>query len=81
MFNIFKCKTAITENQKLNELIFEVNKLKIELKDIQNAIEKLEIKALESRKLYHKKLNELYGDKETSGGKEEDIYSKVFLPE
>jgi len=72
---------SITEKQRLNDALFEINKIKIELKDIQNNIEKLEIKALESRKLYHKKLKELYGEKELSGEKEEDIYSKVFLPE
>lgn len=68
-------------HKKVNDALFEINLIKIQIKDIQNSMDKLEIKALESRKLYHKKLKELYGDEEKSGGKEEDIYSKVFLPE
>jgi hypothetical protein len=78
--NWFKSEN-ITEKQRLNDALFEINKIKTELKDIQNTIEKLEIKALESRKLYHKKLKEIYGEEEPSGEKEKDIYKGVFLPD
>lgn len=72
MFNLFKK----TENQKINELSYDVSRLKIELKDIRDAIEKLEIKALEVKKLYHKKLNDLYGQEDKKG---KDIYNGVLL--
>ena len=74
VFNWFRKQ----DNHRISELVFDMNKLKVELKDIQEQIQKLEIKALESRKLYHKKLNELYGD---SAEKEKDIYNGVLLPE
>jgi hypothetical protein len=67
-----------TENQRFNEITFDISKLKIEMKELKEQIEKLEIKALEVKKLYHKKLNELYGENES---KEKDIYKGVLLPE
>lgn len=48
-----------------------------EVKDLREQIEKLEIKALESRKIYHKKLKNMFGEE-----KEESETNKnpsVFL--
>ena len=79
MFNLFNNETK-KENLVLREALFDINKLKIDIKDLQNQIDKLEIKALESRKLYYKKLKSIYGDNEIADtDKEKDIYSTMFL--
>lgn len=52
----------------------------VKIRDLEDRMDKLEIKALESRKQYKKKLNQLYGDKEEGDKKEEGLNSSVLLP-
>lgn len=56
-----------------------------ELKELRESLEKLEIKALESRKVYHKKLKNLLEEEESSKEEEEGeakgINNTVLLPE
>lgn len=76
-FSFFKEKTS--PERKILELQDSVDQLGRIIKDIKNDIDKLEIKALESRKIYKKKLNQAFGDDE----KDENIDSRtsVLLPE
>jgi hypothetical protein len=80
MFNFFKKDKVIDADQKFLDVWKAINRLENSNLDIKNSLEKLEIKALESRKLYHKKLSQLYG-KETEEEKPKDLYSSVLLPE
>lgn len=50
--------------KKLIDLGIEFVKIQAEMKEIRDNLEKLEIKALESRKVYHQKLKKLYGEEE-----------------
>lgn len=76
MLGIFKASKEFKD--LLLSLETEVGKIKKDLIDIKEALEKVEIKSLENRKLYHKKLKELY-DKEE--GETKDIYNGVLLKE
>lgn len=55
----------------------KVTILESEIKNIKDSLEKLEIKALESRKVYHKKLQNLFGDEEKKS--ESNLKPSVFL--
>lgn len=48
-----------------------------EVKNIKDNLQKLEIKALESRRVYHKKLQNLFGDEEKKS--ESNLKPSVFL--
>ena len=60
---------------ELSDKMAEVTR---ELKQIKEDIEKLEIKALESRKIYHKKLKQEFGD---DAKDEKSNSNPVLLPE
>lgn len=59
---------------KFSEELFMLHK---EMKELRNDLDKLEIKALESRKIYKKKLQQAFGDDESS----ESSGNAVLLPE
>ena len=78
MFNLFKRNTEETIQRKLLGLSDEIAQLSREVKQIKHDLESLEIKALESRKIYKKKLEKLTDDDEKN-----DIspFNPVILPE
>jgi MoxR-like ATPase len=51
-------------NKKLLSILDDMERIKRDLKEIRNDLDSLEIKALESRKIYKKKLSKLVGDEE-----------------
>jgi hypothetical protein len=76
MFNFFKISARVCDLEKA------FDQLKQEFKMYKDDFEKLEIKALESRKIYGKKLKQ-FVEREEESGKEEDkeTLHSVLLPE
>lgn len=67
--------------KKLLEFSDEIVQLKRDMRDIRDGLEKLEIKALESRKIYGKKLKQMFGDEEKQEDDEtKSINNPVILP-
>ena len=67
--------------RKLIEFSDEIAALKRDMKDIRDSLEKMEIKVLESRKVYQRKLKNLVGDEETEEMSEtKGINNPVILP-
>lgn len=64
--------------EKLVYLEHEVETLKLKFKFLQDKFEDLEIKALESRKIYHKKLKQEFGEEEKKES-ENNIKQSVLL--
>lgn len=76
MFRIFRISARVDELERA------FLQLKQEFGFYKNEFEKLEIKALESRKIYGKKLKQLVErEEESSKEGEKDIYSGVLLPD
>lgn len=68
-------------SKKLIDIEDKLSELSRRLKDLEDNYEKLEIKALESRKIYSKKLKNLVGDEEKSELEEaKSINNPVILP-
>jgi uncharacterized protein YtpQ (UPF0354 family) len=72
MFNLFRISARV------EQLEGALAQLKIEFKYYKDEFEKLEIKALESRKIYGKKLKQILDKEENNEPK--DIYNGVLLP-
>lgn len=67
--------------KKLLEYSDAIAELRREIKDIKDNLEKMEIKVLESRKVYQRKLKNLVGDKEDEEMEEQkSINNPVILP-
>ena len=67
--------------RKLIEFSDEIAALKRDMRDIRDNLEKMEIKVLESRKVYQRKLKNLVGDEEESQMEEtKGINNPVILP-
>lgn len=67
--------------RKLIEFSDEIAALKREMKDIRDGLEKMEIKVLESRKVYQRKLKNLVGDEEDQEmDQSKGINNPVILP-
>ena len=76
---------GINYAKKLIEIEQKQGEFSILLKELRNDLDKLEIKALESRKIYHKKLKNLLGEEESSKEEEDmqqakSINNPVILP-
>lgn len=69
-------KKKDTENMKLTEFSDKFREFSKEMEDIKERLDKVEIKALESRKVYQKKLNALYGDEKKT---DNNLNPSVFL--
>lgn len=64
MFFLKKRQEEQTSNRRLLEFSDEIRELKKELDFVKDKLETLEIKALESRKIYAKKLKNLVSEDE-----------------
>jgi len=73
----FKKTAENAQNTSLSTLHLKVLELSQEIKGLKEQVEKLEIKALESRKLYHKKLKDLYSDEDVKS--ESNIKPSILL--
>lgn len=66
---------------KLLEFSDAIAELRRDLKDIRDNLEKMEIKVLESRKVYQRKLKNLVGDEDKEEMEEQkSINNPVILP-
>lgn len=78
MLNIFRISARVEDLEKaFAQLKLEMTAINGKLKDYANDFEKLEIKALESRKIYGKKLKNLMEIEEKKA--EDDPLDGVFL--
>lgn len=68
--------------RKLAEFSDALADLTRQMKEVRNDLEKMEIKVLESRKVYQRKLKNLVGEEEESSKEEEEksINTGVILP-
>jgi hypothetical protein len=77
MLKLFRISARVEDLEKA------FNQLQQEFKIYKNDFEKLEIKALESRKIYHKKLKQFVerNEKEEESSKEEEkgVVDGIFL--
>ena len=64
-------------HKKLSEFGETMHKVVRDIEDIRDKLDKLEIKALESRKTYHTKLKKLFGEEERES--ETNKNPSVFL--
>ena len=78
--SLFFKKTEQNEEvqERLSKFSRQFLDLKAELDDLKNKLDKLEISALESRKIYKKKLQQAFGDEEKSN---DGLGNSVLLPE
>jgi len=51
-------------SERIGKLALDISEVQQQIKSLKEDIDKLEIKALESRKIYKKKLNALVGDED-----------------
>ncbi len=65
--------------RKLAEFSDQLADLTRQIKDMRNELEKMDIKVLESRKVYQRKLKNLVGDEEEE--QSQNINSPVLLPD
>jgi hypothetical protein len=85
MISFFK-KNVNTEEKnlqqrKLLEFSDAIAELKRDMKEIKDSLEKMEIKVLESRKVYQRKLKNLVGDEQEEEMQEaKSINNPVILP-
>lgn len=76
--NLFRKKIPDDTEKKKIENFIDLSIIQRKIEDLSDRMEKLEIKALESRKIYYKKLKNLYGDEEKKE-EENNIKTNVFL--
>ena len=75
MLGLFRISSRVEDLEKA------VRQLQLELKFYKDEFEKLEIKALESRKVYAKKLKRLTEVEEMEGQDDKNGLNSVLLPE